>query len=765
WTMPLGLFGSSSSSKPQILPSEKSGEKAKHKSEKRDSCDNGRGTVLRLEKHVVTIEKKLAEGGFAIVYLVSDQKNRQFALKRQFVNDDTQQVDSCKRECLILSSLRGHRNIVQYVDHLVMKNKTGVYDCMLLTAYYKSSILQWMNARLSENRFFSSAEILSIFCDMSEAVARLHHATTPLIHRDLKVENILVDDRNRGAAPIFVLCDFGSATTRVLSTENHSITQVEQEIERYTTLSYRSPEMVDLYSRKSIGTPSDIWAMGVMLYKLSFFSLPFGESPLAIQNAAFSFPSQPMIQPAIKAIIKLLLSSDPGKRPNIHQTASLAFEASNKVCPIHNIHNVSTVSLSAALSFLEGGPHPLASNQSPSVRSIEMKSTKLGTPPSPRVLSSSSLVNTLESPTRSLPISSSTSVNPRLRPKPSGIIPRVPLIGSATSSPQLPRANPPDILPSSTLIPTVDEKRALLPPSGLELEVRESTVVGTTVEVEEAVDTKEDTTVTRHMRNLSDGGTLSKSAFRPYSETAPKTTVINIGMNEGDGLGDGGEESGKGTWNAFQDAPIDDSVGGRGGWVETEDDEVDWSDPFRSAPFDPLPLMKERERQRMSTEEEKMVESESDVDEQRALNRRSFSYEHIDGVGDDASTDSRGRTDGDTTEDTGKENEEHDDGMSTEGETTDGGTMDDVAGSRPLLDDDGLEEDVDDEEEYETVTSSSCLPLSTTPVPSSQHVIPPSTITFPSSTTVLNQPPSSQSTTVSRPPLATVSSNEPSPPP
>lgn len=88
-----------------------------------------------------------------------------------------------------------------------------------------------------------------------------------------------------------------------------------------------------------------------------------------------------------------------------------------------------------------------------------------------------------------------------------------------------------------------------------------------------------------------------------------------------------------------------------------------------------------------------VVESESDVDEQRALNRRSFSYEHIDGVGDDASTDSRvrymitvgwrynlsmirylqGRTDGDTTEDTGKENEEGDDGMSTEGETTDGG--------------------------------------------------------------------------------------------
>lgn len=30
-------------------------------------------------------------------------------------------------------------------------------------------------------------EILSIFCDMCEAVSRLHHCQTPILHRDLKV--------------------------------------------------------------------------------------------------------------------------------------------------------------------------------------------------------------------------------------------------------------------------------------------------------------------------------------------------------------------------------------------------------------------------------------------------------------------------------------------------------------------------------------------------------------------------------------------------
>lgn len=34
---------------------------------------------------------------------------------------------------------------------------------------------------------FSESEVLQIFCDVCEAVSRLHHCQTPIIHRDLKV--------------------------------------------------------------------------------------------------------------------------------------------------------------------------------------------------------------------------------------------------------------------------------------------------------------------------------------------------------------------------------------------------------------------------------------------------------------------------------------------------------------------------------------------------------------------------------------------------
>lgn len=42
-----------------------------------------------------------------------------------------------------------------------------------------------MNQRLQTG--FTESEVLQIFCDTCEAVARLHQCKTPIIHRDLKV--------------------------------------------------------------------------------------------------------------------------------------------------------------------------------------------------------------------------------------------------------------------------------------------------------------------------------------------------------------------------------------------------------------------------------------------------------------------------------------------------------------------------------------------------------------------------------------------------
>uniref|UniRef100_A0A8R1TSZ8 non-specific serine/threonine protein kinase n=1 Tax=Onchocerca volvulus TaxID=6282 RepID=A0A8R1TSZ8_ONCVO len=376
-----------------------------------------RGSVVKLPNHTVTLDKKLAEGktknsvesfvgyfqyflsyqlgGFAIVYLASDKQGRHYALKRQFISDDVRQLEACRRECRIISCLAGHKNIVSYIDHMILKNNCGVYECSLLTTYYKSSVLQLMNERHLTGRCLSANEILKIFCDVCEAVARLHHSQTPVIHRDLKAENVLIDEHRPGA-PVYVLCDFGSATTKVLSSDTQSLHFIEEEIHRYTTLAYRAPEMIDIYSGKPIGTKIDVWALGVMLYRLCYFSLPFGESSLAIQNCSYNFPVEPNYPEELRAIIKVLLEPDLVRRPDIYQVSTLAFEAAGQRCPIGNLNKVPALRLIDAMRNLH--------QKEVSTTIVASTSTR------------TSAFTDFDS--RVAPKETATSINPRLRPKP-----------------------------------------------------------------------------------------------------------------------------------------------------------------------------------------------------------------------------------------------------------------------------------------------------------------------------------------------------------
>ena len=70
------------------------------------------------------------------------------------------------------------------------------------------------------------------------------------------MENILRSSKGQ-----YVLCDFGSATAKILDPKKQGVTVVEEEVRKYTTLSYRSPEMVDLYMGKPLTSKLDIWVI------------------------------------------------------------------------------------------------------------------------------------------------------------------------------------------------------------------------------------------------------------------------------------------------------------------------------------------------------------------------------------------------------------------------------------------------------------------------------------------------------------------------
>ncbi|CAB4057563.1 AAK [Lepeophtheirus salmonis] len=225
-------------------------------------------------------------------------------------------------------------HLIGYVDSRVSALKADVCEVLLLMPYHATTLLSLMNEKMKSGGF-AEEEIVEILMDICLGVGRLHHCSTPIIHRDLKVENILRSDE--GA---YIICDFGSATSRILNSGMQGINQVEDEIKKYTTLPYRAPEMVDLYSNKPLTPKLDIWALGCfLLYNLCFFSLPFGESTLAIQSGVFTFPKRSIYSDKLHKLIRYLLTPDVEERPDIFQATYLTYSIAEKECPLQNLNN------------------------------------------------------------------------------------------------------------------------------------------------------------------------------------------------------------------------------------------------------------------------------------------------------------------------------------------------------------------------------------------------------------------------------------------
>ena len=74
------------------------------------------------------------------------------------------------------------------------------------------------------------------------------------------------------------MCDFGSASTHQLyhNTSTNKDIEIEFEnYERFTTMMYRPPEMIDRFKKWNVGLKVDVWMLGCVLFALSFYKHPF----------------------------------------------------------------------------------------------------------------------------------------------------------------------------------------------------------------------------------------------------------------------------------------------------------------------------------------------------------------------------------------------------------------------------------------------------------------------------------------------------------
>ncbi|KAG6014172.1 hypothetical protein E4U43_006858 [Claviceps pusilla] len=299
------------------------------------------GTKIQVGSHRVVIQKYLSEGGFAHVYLVklsSPIDGKDSAVLKRVAVPDKDSLRGMRTEVETMKRLKGHRPIVTYIDSHASELKHGGYEVFLLMEFCDGGgLIDFMNTRLQHR--LTEPEILDIFADVAEGVACMHYLKPPLLHRDLKVENVLIV--KSGSSKRFKVCDFGStAPPRPAPTTVVECRLMDEDIQKHTTLQYRAPEMVDVYRKQPLNEKSDIWALGVFLYKLCYYTTPFeDQGQLAILNASFKYPHHPVFSDRLKKLIGSMLRENMQSRPNIYQVLQEACAMQGREVPIPDIYS------------------------------------------------------------------------------------------------------------------------------------------------------------------------------------------------------------------------------------------------------------------------------------------------------------------------------------------------------------------------------------------------------------------------------------------
>ena len=228
------------------------------------------GTVLNGRYEIV---RKIGGGGMGAVYLASD-KNLGGVLRavkemvQSYIEDEQQEkaVNDFKRESLLLTSL-DHQSIPTIYDYFFDEKEARFY---LVMKYISGGDLS-SRLRSAPTGRIDEAEVAKWATQITDVLDYLHNRQPPIVYRDLKPANIMVDG-NSGRT---MLIDFGIA--RWVNKEEKGVTAVG-------TMGYAPPELFS----GNVEARSDIYSLGSTM-----FHLLTGADPQSNPLLIFDFQKNP----------------------------------------------------------------------------------------------------------------------------------------------------------------------------------------------------------------------------------------------------------------------------------------------------------------------------------------------------------------------------------------------------------------------------------------------------------------------------------------
>ncbi|GIY80910.1 hypothetical protein CEXT_738031 [Caerostris extrusa] len=178
-----------------------------------------------------------------------------------------------------------------------------VLDCVCSFEFTKERNFINLQHYVIREKKLCEKEAVKIFYDTMCIVSDLHKQN--IVHRDLKLGNIVLNKKNR------------SITIANFCLGKHLMNETDLLRDQRGSPAYISPDV--LSGNPYLGKPSDMWAMGVVLFTMLYGQFPFYDSVpqelfRKIKAAEYNIPSDNKVSESANHIIRNLLILNPAKR-------------------------------------------------------------------------------------------------------------------------------------------------------------------------------------------------------------------------------------------------------------------------------------------------------------------------------------------------------------------------------------------------------------------------------------------------------------------
>lgn len=216
-------------------------------------------------------------------------------------------IDSMEKEISLLIMLKSCKHIVQYLHH----HRIG-HHLRLYMELFPGSLRKVITTRAEKQLFFTPHQVYTLARRMLKSLNFMHTQAQPIVHRDIKTDNFLVEEDVFGNFVRVKLTDFGSA--KILTRGRTS--SIDQ-----GTSGYQAPEMVrgpesetEEAQPLSYTTAVDIFAFGITLYEILSLTkvYPHCQTRQALEEAlrnAEKFPPDYQLVP--RSMLDFLLIVSP----------------------------------------------------------------------------------------------------------------------------------------------------------------------------------------------------------------------------------------------------------------------------------------------------------------------------------------------------------------------------------------------------------------------------------------------------------------------